>query len=65
MLGMSYYSDGAGGDTRASAHRLLDMCRDGALDANEVLEHLLDSWLSSDEANEFAEREYGVGEDGP
>jgi hypothetical protein len=42
------------------AEKLLHYVRDGALDAYEVLENLLTNWLSTDEADDFAEREYDI-----
>jgi hypothetical protein len=42
------------------AEKLLHYVSDGSLDAYEVLENLLTNWLSADEANEFAEREYDI-----
>ena len=42
------------------AEKLLSYVHDGSLDANEVLENLLTNWLSTDDANDFAEREYDI-----
>lgn len=40
--------------------KLLYCVRDGFLDAYAVLENVLTNWMSSDDANEFAEREYDL-----
>ena len=40
--------------------KLLHYVYEGSLDVYEVLENLLTNWLSADEANEFAEREYDI-----
>lgn len=38
--------------------KLLECVRDGFLDSYKVLDNLLMNWLSTDDANEFAVREY-------
>lgn len=43
---------------RDKANKLLDMCRDGVLDPLSVLENALINYMSSDDANDFAESEY-------
>lgn len=42
------------------AEKLLDYVKNGSFDAYDVLENVLTNWMSSDEANEFAEREYDI-----
>ena len=41
-------------------YELIDLCKSGAIDAQEVLENVLLNFLSLDDANDFAEREYGI-----
>lgn len=42
------------------AEKLLDYVRNGSLNAIDVLENVLTNWMSSDDADEFACREYDV-----
>lgn len=40
--------------------KLLELCTSGALEPMDVLENILVNWMSTDEANEFAKREYDI-----
>ena len=46
--------------TNDPVNELIDICRSGALNAQEVLENVLLNYLSRDDANDFASREYGI-----
>lgn len=47
-------------DGRPKATKLLDMCRDGALDPLDVLMNVLVNYMSSDDADDFAATEYDI-----
>lgn len=40
--------------------KLLELCTSGALEPMDVLENILVNWMSTDEANKFAEQEYNI-----
>lgn len=40
--------------------KLLELCKNGALEPMDVLENIIINWMSTDEANEFAEQEYDI-----
>ena len=46
------------------AEKLLDYVKNGSFDAYDVLENVLANWMSSDDANDFAEREYDISSEG-
>lgn len=41
-------------------YELVNLCSNGTFDAQKVLENVLLNYLSLDDANDFAEREYGI-----
>lgn len=47
-------------DGRKHAHMLLNACKNGMFSAQEVLEYVLLDWMSADEAEELACKEYNM-----
>ena len=50
-------------NNREHAQELLSLCESGVLEAVEVLRNLLFNFMSSDEAEDFAQTEYQIGDD--
>lgn len=47
-------------DGRRHARMLMEFCRNGSFSAQEVLENVLENWMSADEAERFACEEYNM-----
>lgn len=47
-------------DGRSHARMLMEFCRNGSFSAQEVLENVLENWMSADEAERFACEEYNM-----
>jgi len=49
--------------SRSKAEKLLDLCRSGAVETIDVLENVLTNYMSADDADDFAESEYDIGDE--
>ena len=47
----------------SAREKLIDLCQSGVLNPMDVLENVLINYMSIDDANDFAESEYGIHSD--
>ena len=48
---------------KSAREKLIDLCQSGVLNPMDVLENVLTNYMSTDDANDFAESEYDIQSD--